>query len=34
MAENLAAANIALTADEMADIDRRLEEMKPETFGV
>ena len=34
MAENLAAANIALTADEMADIDRRLEKMKPETFGV
>ena len=34
MRENLAAADIVLTSDEMADIDRRLEEMKPESFGV
>lgn len=34
MRENLAAAEIVLAADEMADIDRRLEEMRPESFGV
>lgn len=34
MRENLAAADIVLTSDEMADIDRRLEEMQPESFGV
>ena len=34
MRENLAAADIVLTADELADIDRRLDEIKPETFGV
>ena len=34
MRENLAAAEIELTAEELADIDRRLDEIKPERFGV
>ncbi|CED92554.1 aldo/keto reductase [Actinomyces succiniciruminis] len=33
MRENLAAADIVLTAAELADIDRRLAEMRPENFG-
>ena len=33
MRENLAAAEVALTAQEVADIDRRLAEIRPEDFG-
>ena len=33
MRENLAAADIILTPEEMADIDARLDEMHPERFG-
>lgn len=33
MRENLAAADIILTPEAMADIDARLDEMHPETFG-
>lgn len=33
MRENLAAADIKLTTEEMVDIDARLDEMHPERFG-